>query len=71
MVAAVKVLPRLISLPDNVASAAEKAAWKAQLQSLPPLPLVDAAPGKRQFNSQKVAPIATGNVSNIRRRGIL
>lgn len=48
------VLPRLIALPDSVASLAQKASWKAQLDLLPPLPLVNAAPGKKRYHVQKV-----------------
>jgi hypothetical protein len=56
------VLPRLIALPASVVTAAQKAAWKAQLELLPPLPLVSAAKsGPGTFNKQKVAPIATGD----------
>ena len=53
------VLPRLIALPDGAATAAQKAAWKAHLASLPPLPQGPAA--KKTFNAQKILPIAKGD----------
>ena len=53
-----QVLPRLIALPDSVATAAQKAAWKSQLGLLPPLPAGPAL--NSQYNKDKIYPVATG-----------
>ena len=69
-----QVLPRLIALPDSVATAAQKAAWNLQLQQLPPLAsgpalhtsvddasVTDARSGpEMNYNKDKIYPIATG-----------
>ena len=64
-----QVLPRLIALPDSVATAAQKAVWKVQLKQLPPLAsgpalrrsVEDANLGpEMNYNKDKIYPIATG-----------
>ena len=52
------VLPRLIALPETFTTAAQRTAWQAQLQLLPPLPQGPALNGS--VNAQKIYPIATG-----------
>ena len=68
------MLPRLIALPDSVATAAQKAAWKIQMGQLPPLAsgpalhtsvedasVEDANSGpEMNYNKDKIYPIATG-----------
>ena len=63
-----QVLPRLIALPDTVATAAQKAVWKLQLEQLPPLPsgpALHSVDGSNSgpvlnYNKDKIYPIATG-----------
>jgi hypothetical protein len=55
------VLPKLIALPaSSGATDTQRAAWKAQLALLPPLPQGPAAK-KGGANAQKIYPIASGS----------